>query len=183
VRVLKRDDEKDRWLKRLLERRHVNIATVALAHKTVRTVWAMLAHDREYCPNYKSLSCAWSPVYGWHYACVQIDTEQCGKLPACGTYESQQIKPCCRTQWSYVGYPLASSGVVSGITWMCPAAANSSVPSGLGIDGHNIVGTPAPGSAGSHLVVIEAIDGGLPPAHTSVSWYRSTMKTPRAGGP
>jgi transposase len=41
VRVLKRDDEKGGWLKRLLERRHVNIATVALAHKTVRTVWAM----------------------------------------------------------------------------------------------------------------------------------------------
>jgi transposase len=58
VRVLKRDDEKDGWLKRLLERRHVNVATVALAHKTVRTVWAMLAHDREYCPNYRSLPVA-----------------------------------------------------------------------------------------------------------------------------
>jgi transposase len=58
VRVLKRDDEKGGWLKRLLERRHVNIATVALAHKTVRTVWALLAHDREYCPNYQSLPVA-----------------------------------------------------------------------------------------------------------------------------
>jgi transposase len=55
VRVLKRDDEKGGWLKKLLERRHVNVATVALAHKTVRTVWAMLAHDREYCPNYRSM--------------------------------------------------------------------------------------------------------------------------------
>jgi hypothetical protein len=26
--------------------------------KTVRTVWAILAHDREYCPNYKSLPVA-----------------------------------------------------------------------------------------------------------------------------
>jgi transposase len=58
VRARKREDEKDGWLKKLLDRRHVNIATVALAHKTVRTVWAMLAHDREYCPNYKSLSVA-----------------------------------------------------------------------------------------------------------------------------
>ena len=58
VRVLKRDDEKGSWLKRLLERRHVNIATVALARKTVRMVWAMLAHDREYRPNYKSLPVA-----------------------------------------------------------------------------------------------------------------------------
>ncbi len=50
VRARKRDDEKGGRLKKLLERRHVNIATVALAHRTVRTVWAMLAHDREYCP-------------------------------------------------------------------------------------------------------------------------------------
>ena len=58
VRACKRSDDKGSWLKKLLERRHVNIATVALAHKTVRTVWAMLAHDREYCPNYKSLPVA-----------------------------------------------------------------------------------------------------------------------------
>ena len=58
VRARKREDEKGTWLKKLLNRRHVNIATVALAHKTVRTVWAMLAHDREYCPNYQSLPVA-----------------------------------------------------------------------------------------------------------------------------
>ena len=58
LRARKRDDDRGVWLKKLLERRHVNIATVALAHKTVRTVWAMLAHDREYCPNYKSLPVA-----------------------------------------------------------------------------------------------------------------------------
>jgi transposase len=52
------DDKRGDWLKKLLERRHVNIAAVALAHKTVRTVWALLAHDREYCPNYKSLPVA-----------------------------------------------------------------------------------------------------------------------------
>jgi transposase len=54
----KRGDDKGGWLKKLLDRRHINIATVALAHKTVRTVWAMLAHDREYCRNYKSLPVA-----------------------------------------------------------------------------------------------------------------------------
>jgi len=58
VRACKRSDDQGSWLQKLLERRHVNIATVALAHKTVRTVWAMLAHDREYCPNYKSLPVA-----------------------------------------------------------------------------------------------------------------------------
>jgi len=59
VQARKRADEtKSDWLKKLLDRRHVNIATVALAHRTVRTVWALLAHDREYCPNYRSLPMA-----------------------------------------------------------------------------------------------------------------------------
>jgi hypothetical protein len=40
------------WLTNLLNRRHPNIAAVALANKNVRTVWAMLAHDREFKANY-----------------------------------------------------------------------------------------------------------------------------------
>ena len=40
------------WLNNLLGRRHANIAAVALANKNVRTVWAMLAHGREFRPDY-----------------------------------------------------------------------------------------------------------------------------------
>jgi transposase len=40
------------WLANLLHRRHPNIAAVALANKNARTVWALLAHDREFCPDY-----------------------------------------------------------------------------------------------------------------------------------
>jgi transposase len=40
------------WLIGLLERRHPNIAAVALANKNVRTVWALLAHGREFRPDY-----------------------------------------------------------------------------------------------------------------------------------
>jgi transposase len=40
------------WLANLLNRRHPNIAAVALANKNVRTVWAMLAHGREFKANY-----------------------------------------------------------------------------------------------------------------------------------
>lgn len=40
------------WLTSLLNRRHPNIAAVALANKNVRTAWAMLAHDREFQANY-----------------------------------------------------------------------------------------------------------------------------------
>jgi hypothetical protein len=111
--------------------------------------------------------CAWSPVLGWHYVCFHIGFAQCEKLPPCERFNA--IRPCCRTQWNYIGYSLAATGSINGITWTLSAAANSSVPSGLAIDGNNIVGTPAAGSAGNHLVVIEATDGGLPPAHASVS--------------
>ena len=44
----------NQWLTNLLNRRHPNIAAVALANKNVRTVWAMLAHDREFKANYRS---------------------------------------------------------------------------------------------------------------------------------
>jgi transposase len=46
------------WLTNLLNRRHPNIAAVALANKNVRTVWAMLAHDREFKANYASSTIA-----------------------------------------------------------------------------------------------------------------------------
>jgi transposase len=39
-------------LANLLTRRHPNIAAVALANKNVRTVWAMLAHGREFKADY-----------------------------------------------------------------------------------------------------------------------------------
>ena len=42
------------WAVRLAERRSPNVATVALANKTARTVWALLAHDRAYQANFVS---------------------------------------------------------------------------------------------------------------------------------
>jgi transposase len=45
-------DNTHRWLNKLLTRRHANVAAVALANKNVRTVWAMLAHGREFRPDY-----------------------------------------------------------------------------------------------------------------------------------
>jgi hypothetical protein len=35
-----------------LNRRHPNIAAVALANKNARTVWALLAHGREFKSDY-----------------------------------------------------------------------------------------------------------------------------------
>lgn len=44
------------WLDRLIQRRHRNIAAVALANKNARLAWALLAHQRTYKNDY--VSCA-----------------------------------------------------------------------------------------------------------------------------
>ena len=43
-----------RWIVNLMERRHKNIAAVALANKNARIVWALLTHQREYESNFKN---------------------------------------------------------------------------------------------------------------------------------
>lgn len=52
IRVMENRPNGDPWLKNLLARRNKNVASVALANKNVRTLWALLAHDREYQPGY-----------------------------------------------------------------------------------------------------------------------------------
>jgi transposase len=48
--VDKKTDAKSAWARRLKERRHVNVATVALAAKHARIAWAILAHGTDYRP-------------------------------------------------------------------------------------------------------------------------------------
>src|SRR2546430_4325530 len=48
--VDKKTDAKSDWARRLKERRHVNVAAVALAAKHARIAWAMLAKGSEYRP-------------------------------------------------------------------------------------------------------------------------------------
>jgi transposase len=43
-------DAKSAWARRLRDRRHVNVAAVALAAKHARIAWAILAHGTEYRP-------------------------------------------------------------------------------------------------------------------------------------
>ncbi len=40
------------WLQRLLQRSHANVAAVALANKNARIVWALLANQRTFQPDY-----------------------------------------------------------------------------------------------------------------------------------
>lgn len=52
LRTAERKANADPWLTQLLARRHKNVAAVALANKNARTIWALLAHDRQYDPHY-----------------------------------------------------------------------------------------------------------------------------------
>lgn len=54
----RRADGADPWLAGLRERRCANVAAVALANKNARIVWALMAHDREYQPDYATRKAA-----------------------------------------------------------------------------------------------------------------------------
>jgi transposase len=47
-----RKADANNWLHKLVNRKHMNIAVVAQANKTARIVWALLAHGREFRPDY-----------------------------------------------------------------------------------------------------------------------------------
>ena len=48
------DQSSNPWLEKLLGRRNLNIAAVALANKNARIVWALLARNREYESGFSS---------------------------------------------------------------------------------------------------------------------------------
>ena len=50
----RRPDQTDSWLARLMPRRGKNVAAVALANKNARIAWALLAHQRDFAPDYVS---------------------------------------------------------------------------------------------------------------------------------
>ena len=52
--MLARTKAPSAWQLQLAKRRPPNVVAVAMANKTARTIWALLAHDREYEPNFAS---------------------------------------------------------------------------------------------------------------------------------
>ncbi len=52
IRFAENRSEPDSWLRKLMGRRNKNVAAVALANKNARIVWALLAHDRTFRPDY-----------------------------------------------------------------------------------------------------------------------------------
>ncbi len=51
-------DEAESWLGKLVNRRNKNIAAVGLANKNARIIWALLAHDRIFHPDYTAVAAA-----------------------------------------------------------------------------------------------------------------------------
>ena len=56
ARSLLQRPDRSAWLQGLLQRRPVNVAVVALAHKLARQAWALLAHQRDYDPKWQSIA-------------------------------------------------------------------------------------------------------------------------------
>ncbi len=52
LRARQSEQNRGSWLRKVIERRNANVATVALANKNARIVWALLAMDREYRADY-----------------------------------------------------------------------------------------------------------------------------------
>lgn len=52
IRFAEKKAEPDSWLGKLMARRNKNVAAVALANKNARIVWALLAKDRMFRPDY-----------------------------------------------------------------------------------------------------------------------------------
>jgi transposase len=52
IRFTENKAEPDSWLRKLMARRNKNLAAVALANKNARIVWALLANDRTFRPDY-----------------------------------------------------------------------------------------------------------------------------------
>jgi transposase len=53
--VLFHTKEPGPWLEQLRKRRPMNVAVVAQANKMARTIWAILAHDRQYDKDHVSV--------------------------------------------------------------------------------------------------------------------------------
>jgi hypothetical protein len=50
----KNNDRLSRWVTGIAQRRHPNVAAVALANKTARMAWAMLRNETNYDPDFAS---------------------------------------------------------------------------------------------------------------------------------
>ena len=58
ILALKRKTQASGWLHEVVQRRNANVASVALANKNARIVWALLAHERQFEAGYMRATAA-----------------------------------------------------------------------------------------------------------------------------
>jgi transposase len=58
IRFAENKAESESWLRKLMARRNKNVAAVALANKNARIVWALLANNRTFHPDYTPIAVA-----------------------------------------------------------------------------------------------------------------------------
>ena len=58
IRFAENKAEPESWLRKLMARRNKNVAAVALANKNARIIWALLAKDKVFRPDYTTVACA-----------------------------------------------------------------------------------------------------------------------------
>ena len=54
IQFAEKNRSPENWLIKLMARRNKNVAAVALANKNTRIIWALLAKDRMFRPDYTS---------------------------------------------------------------------------------------------------------------------------------
>ena len=58
IRMAEQKAAPESWLRKMMVRRNKNVAAVALANKNARIVWALLAHERTFRPDYTAAKSA-----------------------------------------------------------------------------------------------------------------------------
>lgn len=130
----------------------------------------------EYGPEkIENFSCVWSPILGWHLACVPCSAASCAALPPCG---AQMFSPrrCWLARHVFLGFTFTAGGGLTPYTWTA-----TGLPDQLSLDASTgeLKGTPS--AAGSYRVTITVTDSQATPVQTSADYVIDIAEPPTAG--
>jgi len=109
-----------------------------------------------------SFNCLWSPVLGWHLACISCDPSVAGSCPStpCPTPIGSP-KHC----FEFAGFSFTATGGVVPYIWRA-----SGMPPGLTLDPSSGEVNGIPTSAGSYYVSVMLSDSESPPAQATANY-------------
>ena len=130
----------------------------------------------EYGPErIENFSCVWSPILGWHLACVPCSAASCAALPPCS---SQIFSPrrCWLTKHVFLGFTFTAGGGLTPYTWTA-----TGLPDQLSLDASTgeLKGTPS--AVGSYRVTITVTDSQATPVQASADYVIDIAEPPAAG--